>query len=91
MKKLTITLMLIASIALSAEAQTDKFFNDWKDSRSLENELIETPQYFGYEYDFNGINGTPNAPIGDGLLLLATLGIGYSFVKKKENRRHTTK
>ena len=48
MKKLTITLMLIASIALSAEAQTDKFFNDWKDSRSLENELIETPQYFGY-------------------------------------------
>ncbi|MGN0032660.1 MAG: hypothetical protein ACI358_02625 [Candidatus Limimorpha sp.] len=86
MKKLLLTLSIIASIGLSTEAQTDLFFNDYKDSRSLENGLIETPQFFGCDYDFNGMNGSPNAPVGSGLLILTTLGIGYSVARKKEDK-----
>lgn len=76
MKKI---LLLATAIILSFNilAQSDGFFNDWKNIEDRDEILPEFPDYHGDLYN-------SDAPIGSGVLILATIGIGYAALKRKD-------
>ena len=82
MKKIYLVLVLTLSMGFNMFAQySDGFFNNVDNepyNRLGDNTMLNLPQ--------NPI-GTPNnesAPIGDGLLILTAIGIGYAIKKRKK-------
>ena len=69
MKKILLTIAILMTMAFSANAQCDVFFI-WNDAFSF-----NLPAAHGSEYDYN-------APLGNGLLVLTALGVGYAIKKK---------
>ena len=81
MKKIFITIAILMTMAFSANAQSDAFFN-WNDADN------ETYRYNDNGVTFNlpashGVDYDSNAPLGSGLLILAALSVGYATKKKK--------
>ena len=80
MKKIFITIAILMTMGLCANAQCDVFFN-WNDADN------ETNRYVGDDFSFNlpaahGSEYDYNAPLGNGLLVLTALGVGYAIKKK---------
>ena len=83
MKKIITTIFVIAVLALTPKAihaQSDSFFNTWKDvGNGLdEKNNVELPTLPGG----HGHGGDVIAPLGSGLLILTALGAGYALQKK---------
>lgn len=86
MKKILFAIVLVITLSVAANAQTDGFFkwngnNEdeiYRDSESL-NFTLPSAHGTGLDYD---------APLGSGLLVLTALGAGYATVRKR--RRVTT-
>ena len=81
MKKLALTIALISTMALGANAQHDRndaFVNSWDyDFRDeIDNINFVLP-------GMHGVNNDSNAPISSGLLFLTALGAGYAITKRK--------
>ena len=82
MKKIYLVLVLTLSMSFNVFAQySDSFFNNVDNdpyNRLSDNTLLNLPQ--------NTI-GTPNnesAPLGNGLLILTAIGLGYAIKKRKK-------
>lgn len=80
MKKLLFTVALVLTVGFGANAQRDGFFGDY-DGGSFDRTSDNTPYM-----PTKPIGSTENsdAPLGSGLLVLATLGAGYALRKKRE-------
>ena len=81
MKKLALTIALISTMALGANAQRDAFVtwddNEWE--RYDNNGIAFTlPSMHGSSFD-------DNAPLGSGLLVLTILGAGYATKRRHNN------
>lgn len=85
MKKILLTIVVIMTISLSTNAQSDGFFRtnnfddfDYRSGSGIGGEIgFALPSGHGYDYD-------TNSPLGSGLLVLAAFGIGYAVNKKKK-------
>lgn len=81
MKKLLLVIAIVFSMGMSSFAQTDGFINDWETSDDWRYDVllaIAVPH-------LNDINDTP-APLGEGLLIMCTLGAGYAISRRKRNK-----
>ena len=82
-KKILTIAVLFLSMPIFAQ---DGFFNYQSvgsDSRSGSAYPIETTEGFGV----NNMTNNQTLPLGNGLLLLAGAGLGYAFLKKKEETK----
>ena len=82
MKKIILAIALFA--AVSASAQSDGFFvyNNFEQNRQSQNEAWGTmPTMIGHGFD-NDMGA--DAPLGSGLLVLASMGLAYGIRKKKK-------
>ena len=68
MKKIILATAIIVVFAFGAAAQSDGFFNNWKDLDNRDENLPELPEIHGSVYNSN------MTPIEGGLLILSTLG-----------------
>lgn len=79
MKKLILTITIIFSMCVGASAQRDGFFgcNEMSGDRFSADGAPAMPT--------SPIGSTNNesAPLGSGLLIMATLGAGYALTRKK--------
>ena len=83
MKKLALTIALISTMALGANAQSgryDSFYNGWEDDfRETDNTFaFVLPTAHGLNDDGNG------TPLGSGLWILTAIGVGYAFKNRKK-------
>lgn len=80
-KKILTTIMLIVMMSFAATAQSDGFFDDhhYSEYRDSDDPLPMTP-------DSHGLNDNVDAPVGNGLLILSLLGVGYAVKKIKDIR-----
>lgn len=81
MKKVIITLSIVAALALNANAQNTQSSDGFFSSYTMEEEtrvgaLPLLPK--------QGQGGDQNAPVGSGLLVLAGLGIAYAMKSRKD-------
>ena len=80
MKKVIITLSIVAALAFNANAQntqsSDGFFSSYtmEDEKRAGMPLLPEP----------GHGGDQPAPVGSGLLVLAGLGIAYAMKSRKD-------
>lgn len=82
MKRFLITISIIAALSLNVNAQgTDGFFtSNYAEYRAEQSEWGALPAL----PDQHGLGDyTVAAPLGNGLLLLASLGIAYGIRRKK--------
>ena len=78
MKKILFTIVLTITLGLTASAQRDGFFNDYKNDdiyRTIDDNLV-LPNAHGSGNDYA-------APLGSGLLVLTALGAGYAVARKR--------
>ena len=80
MKKILLTIALIITMGLTANAQynSDGFFNSWDKGDRYSNDDMNfvLPTAHGNGTDANA------SPLGSGLLVLTVLGAGYALKKK---------
>ena len=83
MKKVIITLSIVAALAFNANAQNTQSSDGFFSSYTMEDEkrvgglpLFPEPG--------QGQGGDQNAPVGSGLLVLAGLGIAYAMKSRKD-------
>ena len=85
MKRILLTLSIVATLGLGANAQnrtntqTDGFFSYSDASNQERNGVIVTPGA-----PAQGINADQSAPVGSGLLLLAGMGVAYALRRKND-------
>ncbi len=85
MKKLILTISIIFTLNLCANAQCDGFFGGWSDGYSdrssggISNPGIATPK------TLIGSTENADAPLGSGLIVLSVLGVCYSIVKNRKD------
>lgn len=92
MKKKLLAIIVMGTLAIPAFAQHDSFFNYGSESN---NNGPATRTGTGYEistYENSGFGIKPmddasDAPVGSGLLLLVGAGLGYAFLKRKEETK----
>lgn len=81
MKKIFLTIAIILGFTAGAMAQSDGFFNNWKDFDNREDEF-EMPSLPAH-----GLYGDQDAPLGGGLLILTALGAGYAALRKRRDEK----
>lgn len=84
MKKALLTIALVATLGLVANAQPDGFFrNDGNGDNGTRTDISGTTPALP-----SGGVGTRNddqpAPLGSGLLILTALGAGYAVTRRRE-------
>ena len=81
MKKILLTIAILMTMVLCANAQFDGFFksygNDDYIDRTGDNSFV-LPNAHGTGYDYD------SAPLGSGLLILTALGAGYAVKRKRK-------
>ena len=78
MKKLIVTLSLVLTLGLCANAQSDAFFS-YSDASNQERNTIVTPGLPGQ--NILSDQAAP-VPVGSGLLLLAGMGVAYALRRR---------
>lgn len=81
MKKIFLTIAITLGVTMGAMAQSDGFFNNWKDFDNREDEF-EMPSL-----PVHGLYGDQDAPLGGGLLILTALGAGYAALRKRRDEK----
>lgn len=96
MKKILITISIIAALCMSADAQgfTDGFFtSNYDNYENVNREVQAMSDIMPLFPERIGENGTPwnqdaddpnAAPLGAGVLLLAGMGVAYAMKKRNE-------
>ena len=83
MKKLILTIIIIFTLGLCVNAQSDGFFSNWNEScgdRLSGGSSLAMPKS-----DIGTIsNESAEAPLGSGLILFTVLGAGYALARKRE-------
>ena len=86
MKKLILTISIIFTLNLCANAQCDGFFGGWSDGYSdrssggISSLGLVTPQTI-----IGSTENAPATPLGSGLIVLSVLGVCYSIVKNRKD------
>ncbi|MDO5341624.1 MAG: hypothetical protein Q4F69_04130 [Bacteroidia bacterium] len=80
MKKILLT-AIVVMFGFSGIAQRDGFFNDWYDVDERNFNMPEFPDAHGDLYNSDA------APVGSGVLILTTIGIGYAVLKRKDAKK----
>ena len=84
MKRIILTLAILMTMAICANAQSDGFFRSYCDNdytnRTEDNYFI-LPNAHGTNSDYD------SAPLGSGLLILTVLGAGYAISRRKRSHR----
>lgn len=81
MKKiiLTISIILMTCVSVSAQGGNDAFINDWGGGRNSDpinpGVIVALPSW-------NLFNEQDPAPVGSGLLIMTALGAGYAVTRK---------
>lgn len=78
MKKIFLTIISVVILSFVVTAQHDGFFSDYRDIDRID-ENIDLPQTPGS----HGLNENFDAPVGNGILILSILGVGYALRKRK--------
>jgi hypothetical protein len=79
MKKILFAVTLVMTMAFSAKAQSDAFF-EWNASES---EIFRVSGFESLLLPFShGLDTDINAPLGSGLLILTALGAGYAIKRR---------
>lgn len=83
MKKLIFTFAIIMTMALSANAQSDGFFNNYYND--VYNDRMSNPNEIGLVMPGStiGSNTNESAPLGSGLLIMTVLGAAYMIKKNR--------
>ena len=81
MKKIFLFTAIVVMFGFSGTAQRDGFFNDWYDIEERNYNLPEFPDVHGDLYNNDA------APVGSGVLILTTIGIGYAVLKRKDVKK----
>ncbi|MCQ2307697.1 MAG: hypothetical protein MJ000_09085 [Bacteroidales bacterium] len=81
MKKILLLTAIVAMFGFSGMAQRDRFFNDWYDVDERSFNMPEFPNVHGDLYNNDA------APVGSGVLILTTIGIGYAVMKQKNVKK----
>ena len=81
MKRYIITLVLALGLVFNLSAQNDGFFAYSNYDNRQDSEWGEMP---GLPQSY-GLTGNPSAPLGNGLLILGCLALGYAVRKKNRN------
>ena len=83
MKKIYLTLVLVLSMSLGMFAQSDGFF---KSNDEIYNRVSD-PNSIGLNLPQTNIGepiNAPATPLGNGLLILTAVGLGYAIRKRKK-------
>lgn len=81
MRKILLSISLIITLAFGANAQNDAFFK-WNDSYD---DAFRSVDYYSFVLPTShGANNDYQAPLGNGLLILAALGAGYVRKRSKQ-------
>ena len=79
MKKILFAAVMVMTMAYSANAQNDAFF-EWN---TAETEIFRTTGFESLLLPFShGLDTDINAPLGSGLLILTALGAGYAIKRR---------
>lgn len=81
MKRYIITLVLALGLVFNLSAQNDGFFAYSNYDNRQDSEWGEMP---GLPQSY-GLTGNQSAPLGNGLLILGSLALGYAVRKKNRN------
>lgn len=93
MKKKLLAIIVMGTLAIPAFAQHDSFFNYGSESNNNGPATREGTAYrYGISTQGNGFGINPminsqDTPVGSGLLLLVGAGLGYAFLKRKEETK----
>ena len=84
MKKILLVLVVLMTMCLGANAQSDGFFRDGGDysNRGEISGDQPTPLLPGFGVGYTSNDQPATAPLGSGLLILTALGGAYLFHKK---------
>lgn len=86
MKKLILTISIIFTLNLCANAQSDGFFGSWSDDYSDRSSGgISSPGLVTPQTIIGSTENATGAPLGSGLIVLSVLGVGYSIVKNRKD------
>lgn len=80
MKNAILTILIIISFGLCANAQSDGFFGGWDDG----GERVSSGGVPAVPRQTIGSTENENAPVGSGLLILTAFGAGYSLTKRRK-------
>ena len=82
MKKLALTIALVSTMVLGAQAQRgkyDSFVSEWS------NDFRDNDNSINFVLPINhGLNNDSNAPLGSGLWVLTAIGAGYVVKRRKK-------
>jgi len=82
MKKIILTISIIFTLCLCANAQCDGFFSSWSgDYSDRSSGGISSPGIVAPRTLIGSTDNAP-APLGSGLIVLSVLGACYSILKK---------
>ena len=84
MKKIYLTLAVVFALSLNMFAQSDGFFKNY-DSDYYNR--MDNPNDIGIIMPSSNLGSTQNdpaVPLGNGLLILTAVGLGYAIKKRKE-------
>lgn len=84
MRKYIITIIFALGLGMSLNAQSDRFFTSSYSEYREENWSSTMPSLPGFHGGLDDYQSIPEAPLGNGLLLLVGLGITYASTKKKK-------
>ena len=87
MRKYIITIIFALGLGMSLNAQSDGFFTSSYSDYREDNWSSTMPSLPGFHGGLDDYQSTPEAPLGNGLLLLAGLGITYASTKKKKKKK----
>ena len=84
MKKIYLTLVLVLSLSISVFAQRSDGFFTTIDDDAVYNRLDDINGQLNLPSNPIGTQSNEYAPIGHGLLILTSLGVGYAIRKRKK-------
>ena len=87
MRRYIITILFALGLGMSLNAQSDGFFTSSYSDYREDNWSSTMPSLPGFHGGLDDYQSTPEAPLGNGLLILGALALGY-FRFKSENLRN---